>query len=300
MKFVTRFAPSPTGLLHVGNAYSALQCARWAARNHADLLLRIEDIDHTRCQSHFSDAILEDLNWLGIGWNQPVRKQSEHLALYQQALNTLQSRGMIYPCFCTRKAILNERSRMGVAPHQSDSATHYPGTCRNITTLEQKRRMQHEPFAWRLNIAKAVKSCQSAPSYHDQNGAIYQTALAHDIIIGRKDIGYSYHLAVVMDDALQGVTHVIRGEDLHSSSAIHRLLQMLLDLPEPIYIHHHLLKNSDGERLAKRIDSTTLRSLRYMGVDAAQLRNYLLDQSHNAIWPFVVGDEAAIVAKLAI
>jgi len=298
MHLVTRFAPSPTGLLHVGNAYSALCCARWAAAHHARLLLRIEDIDHSRCQHRFTDAILEDLRWLGLTWDEPVRKQSEHTDRYQLAIETLREMGTIYPCFCTRKAIQSELARMGVAPHAEDAGLHYPGTCRHIPQAEQEARMQREAFAWRLDIAKAIQLTGKAPAWRDDRNRIHRPNPTSDMIIGRKDIGFSYHLAVVVDDAEQGVTHIIRGEDLKASTGIHRLLQMLLGLPEPVYIHHALLKTTDGERLAKRTGSTTLRSLCNMGVNPERLRHYLLDDDCNHVWPFMHNDEAAILAKL--
>jgi len=296
---ITRFAPSPTGLLHAGNAFAALYCARWASEHDARLLLRIEDIDHTRCQPHFTDAIFEDLHWLGLRWEEPVRKQSEYTHAYQLAIETLREAGFIYPCFCTRKAIRAELDSMGVAPHSEDAALYYPGICRQLATTEQERRMLHEPFAWRLDVAKAVVQIGKAPGWHDVNGLLHPADLTHDVIIGRKDIAYSYHLAVVVDDAAQGITHVIRGEDLQSSTGIHRLLQTLLGLPEPAYLHHPLLKTPIGERLAKRIGSSTLRNLREAGVDPERLRHYLLYESHH-VWPFIDSDQAAILASLGV
>lgn len=294
---VTRFAPSPTGLLHVGNAYAALRCTQWAQQQLATMLLRIEDIDHTRCQPRFTDALCEDLRWLGLSWPEPVRKQSEHLTDYQDALTLLREMGVIYPCFCTRKSIQMEITRMGGAPHREDVASHYPGTCRHLPPAIQEQRMLSEPtFAWRLDINRAI--CMvGEPVWLDEHGNHHPGITAHDVVIGRKDIGFSYHLAVVVDDALQGVTHVIRGEDLQESTAIHRLLQQLLGYPSPRYMHHPLLKNSSGERLAKRIGSTTLRSLRNMGVCPQRLRHYLLEACDH-LWPFNEGDDAAIIARL--
>lgn len=297
MQAITRFAPSPTGLLHVGNAYAALCCDRWAKLHDATMLLRIEDIDHTRCQPSFSEAILTDLNWLGLTWPQPVRRQSAHLAEYQQAIDRLRHMGVIYPCFCTRKAIANELARMGVAPHANDNTPPYPGTCRHISESEQAKRMQQEPFAWRLDIGKAATLTGGQPGWRDTYNRLHPAYIPHDVVIGRKDIGYSYHLAVVVDDAAQGVTHIIRGEDLQSSTGIHRLLQSLLGFPEPIYMHHRLLKTPAGERLAKRTGSTTLRSLRNMGVNPERLQRYLLHKDRH-LWPFMDSDKAAIVAEL--
>ncbi|TLS69018.1 tRNA glutamyl-Q(34) synthetase GluQRS [Mariprofundus erugo] len=297
MPCITRFAPSPTGLLHVGNGYAALRCKQWAEQHRATMLLRIEDIDHTRCQPHFADAMLEDLQWLGLSWPEPVRKQSEHLADYQHALTRLRQMGVIYPCFCTRKSIQLELLRMGGAPHREDAASHYPGTCRHIPVTEQERRMATESsFAWRLDINRAT-AMVGEPVWFDEQGTPQRDTIPHDVVIGRKDIGVSYHLAVVVDDALQGISHVIRGEDLKESTAIHRLLQQLLGYPSPLYIHHPLLKNSAGERLAKRIGSTTLSSLRNMGVCPQRLRHYLLDGC-DQLWPFNEGEDAAIIAML--
>ncbi|MDX8405002.1 MAG: tRNA glutamyl-Q(34) synthetase GluQRS [Mariprofundus sp.] len=297
MSLITRFAPSPTGFLHVGNAFAALQCQQWAEKHRAKLLLRIEDIDHTRCRQRFADALLTDLHWLGICWHGTVRKQSEQLQSYRSAIKALRKQGVIYPCFCTRKSIDYELTRMAGAPHRDEIIPPYPGICRELSATEQQQRMQQQPFAWRLNVGKAMRIIDKAPTWHDNDGRIYSSPLTHDVVIGRKDIGFSYHLAVVMDDAAQGVTHIIRGMDLQPSTVIHRLLQLLMDLPEPTYIHHPLLTTPAGERLAKRIDSTTLRSLREMGVCPDRLRNYLLNECKH-VWPFIPSDEAAIVARL--
>ncbi len=297
MQLRTRFAPSPTGLLHVGNAYSALICQRWAEAHHAELILRIEDIDHTRCKSEYADAIVEDLGWLGLRWQSHVRYQSSHLNDYQQAMQRLRDMGVIYPCFCTRKQIAQEIARMASAPHADDAPTEYPGTCRNLPANEQQRRMQQEPFAWRLNMEKATAMVGNELTWRDDRSRIHAVHLDHDIIIGRKDIAFSYHLAVVVDDALQGITHIIRGRDLASSTGIHRLLQQLLGLPEPVYIHHALLLKPDGERLAKRNQATTLNSLRRMGVDAHKLGDFLLGMA-TPVWPVAPAETGDIVRML--
>ncbi len=297
MQYRTRFAPSPTGLLHVGNAYSALRCQAWSEKHNAELLLRIEDIDHTRCRSEFADAIIEDLRWLGLSWQPQVRFQSRHLQDYQQAIHSLRGMGFIYPCFCTRKQIQQEIMRMSSAPHAEDIIPVYPGICRDIPAGEQHNRMQHEPFAWRLNIDKAMALVGEDISWRDGSGVEHAANIDHDIIIGRKDIDFSYHLAVVVDDALQNTSHIIRGQDLEDSTGIHRLLQKLLGLPEPVYHHHPLLCDQAGTRLAKRNGATTLKSLRQMGVDAFKLRNFLTGMDA-LYWPFEEGDEREILNML--
>ncbi|WP_206675431.1 tRNA glutamyl-Q(34) synthetase GluQRS [Mariprofundus sp. KV] len=281
----SRFAPSPTGRLHVGNAYSALLCAHWAANNGADLLLRIEDIDHSRCRPQFIEGIFEDLQWLGLSWAEPVRLQSSHLEDYRTAIARLRELDLIYPCFCTRRTILQEMEKMAIAPHAEDAAGIYPGICRNLCSDEQERRMQSTPFAWRLNVKKAMGLIDTPLCWHDEQGLEYSAEIDHDVVIGRKDISFSYHLSVVVDDGIQGISHVIRGKDLEASTAIHRLLQQLLGLPAPTYIHHPLIHTSTGERLAKRNGATTLASLREIGVDAQKLSAYLLNLP-GLIWPF--------------
>jgi len=297
MTLRTRFAPSPTGLLHVGNAYSALICQAWAEEHHAELLLRIEDIDHTRCRSKYADAILEDLGWLGLQWQGSVRYQSRHLDAYQQAIIQLRDMDVIYPCFCTRKQVAREISHMASAPHSEDILSEYPGICRNMQVDEQQQRMQQEPFAWRLNVAKAMAHVGTSMTWREESGKTHAIEVRQDMVIGRKDIGFSYHLAVVVDDALQGISHIIRGRDLAESTGIHRLLQQLLELPEPVYIHHRLLKDSNGNRLAKRNHATTLNSLRSMGVDAQKLGLFLLGMAEPA-WPFEADKKAAVLRIL--
>jgi len=285
LRYRTRFAPSPTGLLHVGNAYSALQCAHWAKQHGAELLLRIEDIDHTRCKPEFADALIEDLRWLGLKWDGSIQYQSQKAQAYMQAIDQLKGMQMIYPCFCTRKEIREEVARMVSAPHAEDVQVAYPGTCRNRSIGEQVKRMQDEPFAWRLSVERALEAVGSDLSWQDASGLRHGHAIDHDIIIGRKDIGFSYHLAVVVDDAAQGITHIIRGDDLRGSSDIHRLLQLLLGLSEPVYMHHGLLHDMNGNRLAKRHGSTTLHGLRQMGVEAQLLREFLTESGRQC-WPF--------------
>jgi glutamyl-Q tRNA(Asp) synthetase len=278
----TRFAPSPTGLLHVGNAYSALTCQRWAEQHHAELLLRIEDIDTTRCRPQYTDALIEDLCWLGLRWHGPVRRQSEHAADYAHALDRLRQKELIYPCFCTRADIRREIARMASAPHAGEHE-HYPGTCRHLSREERQERMWRQSYAWRIDAERALAVAGDMLTWADGHGRRYPVHIGSDIVIGRKDIGFSYHLAVVVDDAIQGITHVIRGSDLAESTGIHRLLQALLDLDPPTYIHHELLCDDDGQRLAKRHQGTTLRGLRQAGMTAEALRNCL---SHSPPrWP---------------
>lgn len=292
VKLRTRFAPSPTGLLHVGNAYSALICRQWAQTHDAELLLRIEDIDHTRCRDEFRSQMLDDLSWLGIGFSGETVRQSERHHLYREALEKLHEMEVIYPCFCSRKQIQHEVERSGVAPHIEDHVDPYPGICRVIDRHQSKARMEHERFAWRLDVAKAMELVDSPVDWHDEHGCWHTASPIRfgDTVIARKDIGVSYHLAVVVDDAAQGITHVIRGEDLWESTAIHCLLQQLLGLPTPTYIHHPLVLNGEGERLAKRNRATTLKSLRDAGITADALNRYLL-RSRPPTWPF---DETAM------
>ncbi len=299
MKPRTRFAPSPTGLLHVGNAFSALTCQQWAEQHNAQLLLRIEDIDHTRCRDEYATQLIDDLQWLGIRWHGEVLQQSEHQNRYRAALEQLEAMGVIYPCFCTRKHIQEEIERMGIAPHVEDLADPYPGICREIDRHQRRKRSLHERFAWRLDCVRAMQLIEEPLTWRDAQGhhhAVNLSALG-DMVIGRKDIGISYHLAVVVDDAWQGITHVIRGEDLLTSTPIHRLLQALLKLPSPTYIHHPLLVDSDGTRLAKRNQATTLKSLRDGGIGAASLRRFLLETGELQ-WPFSTDDLGAIREQL--
>jgi len=281
----TRFAPSPTGLLHVGNAYSALRCQQWAEVHHGQLLLRIEDIDHTRCRPHFIDTLIDDLAWLGIRWQGAVRRQSEHLADYRQALERLRQMGVIYPCFCTRKQIEAEVERMGLAPHAGEEER-YPGSCRELDEAQRGRLMELRPFAWRLDVGRALARIGAFPHWTDATGRQHpvRPERCGDMVVGRKDIHFSYHLAVVVDDALQGVTRVIRGVDLEPSTDLHRLLQALLDLPSPIYDHHPLLVGEDGERLAKRHNAPSLQALRQSGVAPERVARFLLHEC-GGVWP---------------
>ncbi len=270
---VTRFAPSPTGYLHLGHAYSALDAWRAARDAGGKFLLRIEDIDRTRCKPEFTEAIIEDLAWLGLDWDGEVRKQSEHFADYQAALDKLDVAGLIYPCFCTRADIAAEIARAGGAP-QSEEGSLYPGTCRSLPIEERLRRIAAgESFALRLDVARALERTRPL-SWEEEgrNTIAAQPELLGDVVLARKDTPTSYHLAVTVDDALQGVTLVTRGDDLRMATHVHRLLQALLELPTPRYRFHKLLTDASGKRFAKRDKALTLRALRESGKTPAKVR----------------------------
>jgi glutamyl-Q tRNA(Asp) synthetase len=272
---LTRFAPSPTGLLHLGHAYSALFAEQLAKKADGDFLLRIEDIDPVRCDAKFETAILEDLDWLGLKWQQPVRRQSDHMDVYAQALGRLEGMDLLYPCFCSRKDIREEIAAAGGAPHQGPEGPHYPGICRALPRTEtDERRQAGEAFALRLDNEKALSMITGPLLWRDmERGEI----TAHperfgDVVLARKDIPTSYHLAVTIDDDLQGINLVSRGEDLLPSTDVHRLLQELLGLSVPAYHHHPLLSNDKGERMAKRTKSQSIRALREAGNSPEQVR----------------------------
>ncbi|RYY46201.1 MAG: tRNA glutamyl-Q(34) synthetase GluQRS [Sphingomonadales bacterium] len=294
---VTRFAPSPTGRLHIGHAHSAILAHDFARTHGGRFLLRIEDIDGTRSRPEHVAAILADLAWLGLAWDGDVVFQSQRLALYEAALDRLRAMGLLYPCFCTRADIAASLT----APHGPEGAV-YPGTCRGLEAPDLSR-----PHCWRLDGAKARKflsrrgrgpsetACfaentpppplRGGPSPRPGEGLVWHDAdagwvaatpaSAGDVVLARKDAPASYHLAVTVDDAAQGVTHVIRGKDLFEATHVHRLLQALLGLPTPEYRHHDLLTGADGERLAKRHGAPTLEALRLAGQDGRALANQL-------------------------
>lgn len=274
---VTRFAPSPTGLLHPGHAYSALSAWKFVRENGGRFLLRIEDIDFTRCRPEYESTLFEDLAWLGIEWEEPVRKQSEHLRDFQQTEAKLDELGVLYPCFCTRKEILAEIEESGGAPHGSEGPL-YPGTCRDLSADERSTRIARgDSFATRLNLDAALEITGTELRWKDlptgeQNA---RPRLLGDAVLVRKDIHTSYHLAVTTDDALQGITHVVRGLDLYESTHLHRVLQELLHFPVPVYSHHDLIRDADGKRLAKRDESITIRSLRESGKSADEFKRDL-------------------------
>jgi glutamyl-Q tRNA(Asp) synthetase len=275
---ITRFAPSPTGYLHLGHAFSALNAWRRARSAGGRFLLRLEDIDPGRCRPHFAAAIVEDLSWLGLDWDDPPRIQSEHLAEYRNVLSQLAERQLLYPCFCTRADIAREISASAAAPHGPDGLLLYPGTCRHLSKAERAARTAAgEQFALRLDMAAAFRP---GLSYEEEGeGEI----MCHperfgDVVLARKDAPASYHLCVTHDDALQDVTLVTRGIDLKPATDLHRLLQVLMGWPTPTYAHHRLLTDTAGRRLAKRDEALTLRSLRAEG-HSAQAIIQRLDQS---------------------
>jgi glutamyl-Q tRNA(Asp) synthetase len=273
LPFVTRFAPSPTGRLHLGHAYAALFAESMARASGGRFLLRIEDIDTTRCRSEFETGILEDLAWLGLSWEAPVRRQSDHIGEYQSALDSLAGRGLVYPCFCSRREIQAEVAASAGAP-QGPEGPLYPGTCRNLPrAVGDQRVADGERYAVRLDSAKAAAAAGSL-TWEDLDRGIFQLrpGLLGDVVLGRRDSPASYHLAVTLDDHLQGVSLVTRGEDLLPATHVHRLLQALLGLSVPRWRHHRLLTNERGERLAKRDQAMTLAALRAAGVLPAKVR----------------------------
>ncbi|MBV9829874.1 MAG: tRNA glutamyl-Q(34) synthetase GluQRS [Alphaproteobacteria bacterium] len=268
---VTRFAPSPTGYLHLGHVRSALEGWRAARQAGGRFLLRLEDIDATRCRPQFADAIIEDLTWLGLDWDGPVRRQSEQFADYRAALDRLEAQGLLYPCFCTRRDIQAEIARAGGAP-QGPLGAPYPGTCRHLAAAERAaRRADGADYALRLDIAAALAI--TGPLSWDENGRIVPAdpLPLGDVVLARKEVPTSYHLAVSVDDAVQEVTLVTRGVDLFAATPIHRLLQALLGLPAPGYRHHSLLLDAQGRRLAKREGAPTIRAMREAGAGPAAI-----------------------------
>jgi len=270
MRVVTRFAPSPTGRLHFGHAYSALLAHDHARERGGTFLLRIEDIDPGRARPEHVDGILSDLHWLGLEYDGEIVYQSERLALYAAALARLRDEGLVYPCFCTRSAIVAEIAASAAAPHGPDGPL-YPGTCRRLPAGERARRAAAESHAWRLDVERAAAS--AGPLYwEDGDTEVQADPQAHgDVVLARKDAPVSYHLAVTVDDAAQGVSDVVRGCDLYAATDVHRLLQALLGLPVPHYHHHPLLTDAQGRRLAKRHGAPTLADLRAAGADPAEL-----------------------------
>jgi glutamyl-Q tRNA(Asp) synthetase len=271
MRIVTRFAPSPTGRLHLGHAFSALLAHDFARSLGGAFLLRIEDIDPGRSRPDHVDAIIADLAWLGIQWDGEIVFQSERLPIYAEALERLKSEGLVYPCFCTRAAIAAEIAASASAPHGPDGPL-YPGTCRRISPLERAQRAEREPHAWRLDTAAASE--RAGPLYWKDGDTEVQAEpqAFGDVVLARKDAPVSYHLAVTLDDAAQGVTDVVRGRDLYAATDVHRLLQALLDLPTPRYRHHPLLLGPDGKRLAKRNGAPALQALRDQGLTRRRSR----------------------------
>lgn len=270
MNVVTRFAPSPTGQLHLGHAWSALQSHDRARAEGGAFLLRIEDIDTGRSRAEHVAAIVEDLRWLDLDWDGEIVFQSHRTVRYAAALKTLRDRKLVYPCFCTRADIARELAASASAPHGFDGVV-YPGTCRHLVPGSAADRIDR-PHAWRIDMAAAVEAAGPLAWTDEIAGTVEANPLAHgDVVLARKDVASSYHLAVTVDDAAQGVSHVVRGRDLFAATHVHRLLQALLSLPVPVWRHHALLTGPDGARLAKRNGAPTLAGLRAQGVDGRKL-----------------------------
>jgi glutamyl-Q tRNA(Asp) synthetase len=281
---VFRFAPSPNGFLHLGHAYSALLNDEMARAMNGVLLLRIEDIDAARCRPQYAAAIIEDLRWLGISWQQDgVRRQSEHFGDYQAAVTRLEAMGLLYPSFESRSeiaALVAERDRAGHWPRDPDGVPFYPGRARKMSKAERdRRRRDGEPFALRLAMDAAVARAGALAWTENGIGPQSQAGVVvaapqmwGDVVLARKEAPTSYHLAVAIDDALQGVTDIVRGQDLFWSTGIHRLLQALLGLPEPAYHHHQLILDAGGRKLSKSTLATSLRDLRATGATPADVR----------------------------
>ncbi|MGI9421371.1 MAG: tRNA glutamyl-Q(34) synthetase GluQRS [Geminicoccaceae bacterium] len=270
---VTRFAPTPSGYLHLGHAYSALLAWEASRAGRGRFLLRIEDIDIGRCRPEFEQGIYDDLRWLGLAWDGEPFRQSDHMAGYADALDRLDRLGVLYPCFCTRRKIRAEIADAGRAPHGPSGEALYPGICRTLGVDERRRRIgANEPFALRIDVARALELTGPLVWNDLRVGEIEaDPASLGDVVLARKDVPTSYHLAVTIDDALQGVTLITRGEDLFHATHIHRLLQSLLGLPAPAYYHHNLIADSTGMRIAKRNRAVTLRTLRHMGKQPADI-----------------------------
>ncbi len=283
---ILRFAPSPNGHLHLGHAYSALLNADMTRDIGGRLLLRIEDIDASRCRPEYEAAIYEDLAWLGVTWEPEVRRQSQHFDDYQAALDKLEAAGLIYPSFESRSdiaALVAERDSKGGWPRDPDGVPLYPGNARKLSSTERERRRRAgDAFALRLAMDRAVARGgvltwnETGAGPQGQSGLVAAAPqMWGDVVLGRKDVPTSYHLAVVVDDALQGVTDVVRGQDLFWSTGIHRLLQALLALPEPAYHHHRLILDAAGHKLSKATLATSLRELRAGGARAVDIRRMI-------------------------
>jgi glutamyl-Q tRNA(Asp) synthetase len=280
---VFRFAPSPNGYLHLGHAYSALLNFDSARRTGGRFLLRIEDIDAARCRPEFETAIYQDLDWLGIAWEEPVRRQSRHLADYRDAIEKLSGRGLLYPSFESRAEIarlVEQRAADGQWPRDPDGTPLYPGAAKLLSDHQRSRlRLSGAPFALRLDIAAAQAMAgdlawiERGDGPEGETGAVAARPEAWgDVILARRETPTSYHLSVVIDDALQGVTEVVRGQDLFWSTSVHRLLQALLGLPQPAYRHHRLVLDAAGQKLSKSTAATGLRELRAGGATVADIR----------------------------
>ncbi|WP_425078240.1 tRNA glutamyl-Q(34) synthetase GluQRS [Ruegeria denitrificans] len=289
MTFVTRFAPSPTGPLHLGHAYSAMIASDMARSENGQFLLRIEDIDRSRSRPHWEDQIYDDLNWLGLTWPEPVLRQSDRLVIYDRALDRLWKKGLLYPCLCNRKDIAAAASApQEGAPLLGPDGIIYPGTCRKVNQgIELRQKPHPRDQVLRLDVAKACRTIRDPARFQflelgsgpgGETGTIAFTpdemeASVGDIVLARRDMGTSYHLSVVLDDAAQGITRVVRGQDLFEATRIHVLLQVLLDLPTPEYFHHDLVRDDAGKRLAKRDDARAIAKYRAEGASPADIRH---------------------------
>lgn len=270
-KTVTRFAPSPTGYLHLGHAYAAMVAWSRARAAGGTFLLRIENIDASRCRPDYEAAIPDDMAWLGLDWDDPVRRQQDHLPEYQVVLDGLRAQGLLYACFCSRADIAREVAASAQAPHGPDGPV-YPGTCAGLSEAEAAERIAAgEAHAWRLRTAEALARVGRLDYEEENNGRIIcRPEVFGDVVLARKDCPGSYHLCVCHDDARQGVTLVTRGEELRSATDIHRLIQALMGWPAPVYAHHALLTDPSGAKLSKRDGALSLRTLRAEGISPAE------------------------------
>ena len=279
---VFRFAPSPNGFLHLGHAFSALLNFDLARASGGRFLLRIEDIDPARCRAEYEQAIYDDLAWLGIRWEQPVRRQSAHFDAYRSAIERLSAQGLVYPSFESRAEIARlvaEREASGAWPRDPDGAPLYPGNANALTERERARLIEAAPYSLRLDMAKAIARVgalnwtERGQGPDGESGQVVAAPQAWgDVILARKETPTSYHLSVVVDDALQDVSEVVRGTDLFHATSVHRLLQQLLGLQQPVYRHHRLIRDATGQKLAKSSRSTGLRELRGEGATPADVR----------------------------
>lgn len=285
-RVTTRFAPSPSGPLHVGHLWAVLQARRLAEVNGGKCLLRIEDIDRRACAQQWVQLMYEDLAWLGIQFDGDVLVQSNRYDVYEAVLQKLKEKGVLYPCFCTRGEIKAQIAEMGRAPHSALGYL-YPGTCRDLSPCQVEEKMAAGiPHAWRINMQR-VQDMIGCPTWNDMRRGTQRCVPTRygDVVLARKDMPTSYHLSVVVDDAEQGVNLVSRGEDLFEATHIHRALQGILGLPVPTYYHHSLLRDNAGKRLAKRDGARSLASLRAAGYTPSMiLRSLAMALAHGGIW----------------
>lgn len=278
ISFTTRFAPSPTGALHIGHAYSAMLAYRRAVAEKGRFLVRIEDIDQTRCRPEYTTAIFEDLRWLGLQWEEPVRIQSDHFDDYGRALEQLKQKNLIYPCFCSRSDIAR------TATNEGPEGLIYPGICRGLSPEKTLTRIEAgDAHTWRLNLVQALGHINEPLTWHDEQAGhvVAEPSLLGDVVLARKDTPTSYHLSVVVDDALQGISHVIRGQDLFHATHIHVILQRCLNLPTPRYHHHPLILDSSGQKHAKSNKSVSLKDIRESGKSAMDLLSVLFSEAES-------------------